>query len=68
MDARIKLPQRIFSLISYSATEKYFEFQKTCPNVFNKVPLYMIASYLEILRETLGTGVARYPKEGFHIE
>ena len=45
--------RRIFSLISYSATEKYFEFQKTYPNVFNQVPLHMVASYLGISRETL---------------
>ncbi len=45
--------QRIYSLISNSAEEKYVEFQKTYPNVFNKVPLYMIASYLGMSRETL---------------
>lgn len=45
--------RRIFYLISYSATEKYLEFQKTYPSVFNSVPLYMIASYLGISRETL---------------
>lgn len=45
--------QRIFSLISSTAEEKYLEFQKTYPSVFNKVPLYMVASYLGISRETL---------------
>jgi CRP-like cAMP-binding protein len=45
--------RRIFSLISYTATEKYFEFQKTYPKVFEKVPLHMVASYLGISRETL---------------
>jgi CRP-like cAMP-binding protein len=45
--------RRIFSLISGSAEEKYTEFQKTYPNVFNKVPLYMVASYLGMSRETL---------------
>jgi len=45
--------RRIFSLISYSATEKYTEFQKTYPSVFNQVPLHMVASYLGISRETL---------------
>jgi CRP-like cAMP-binding protein len=44
---------RIYSLISSSAEEKYLEFQKTYPNVFNKVPLHMVASYLGISRETL---------------
>lgn len=45
--------RRIFSLISGSAEEKYTEFQKTYPNVFNKVPLYTVASYLGMSRETL---------------
>lgn len=45
--------RRIFSLISNSAEEKYLEFQKTYPNVFNRVPLHMVASYLGISRETL---------------
>jgi CRP-like cAMP-binding protein len=44
---------RIYSLISGSAEEKYLEFQKTYPSVFNKVPLHMVASYLGISRETL---------------
>lgn len=45
--------QRIFSLISASAEERYLDFQQTYPNVFNKVPLHMVASYLGISRETL---------------
>jgi CRP-like cAMP-binding protein len=45
--------KRIFSLISFSAEEKYLEFQKTYPSVFNRVPLHMVASYLGISRETL---------------
>ena len=45
--------RRIYSLISSSAEEKYLEFQKTYPSVFNKVPLHMVASYLGISRETL---------------
>jgi CRP-like cAMP-binding protein len=45
--------RRIFSLISYSATEKYLEFEKTYPSIFNNVPLHMVASYLGISRETL---------------
>lgn len=45
--------QRIYSLISSSAEERYLEFQKTYPGVFNKVPLHMVASYLGISRETL---------------
>ncbi|MBS1659955.1 MAG: Crp/Fnr family transcriptional regulator [Bacteroidetes bacterium] len=45
--------QRIYSLISASAEQRYLEFQKTYPKVFNKVPLHMVASYLGISRETL---------------
>jgi CRP-like cAMP-binding protein len=45
--------RRIYSLISFSAEEKYKEFQNTYPNVFNRVPLHMVASYLGISRETL---------------
>ena len=45
--------RRIYSLVSSSAEEKYLEFQKTYPSVFNKVPLHMVASYLGISRETL---------------
>lgn len=54
--------RRIYSLISNSAEEKYFEFQKIYPSVFNKVPLHMVASYLGISRETLSrvrTGFAK---------
>lgn len=45
--------RRIFSLISAYAEERYNEFQKTYPSVFNRVPLHMVASYLGISRETL---------------
>jgi len=45
--------QRIYSLISSPAEERYLEFHKTYPKVFNKVPLHMVASYLGISRETL---------------
>lgn len=45
--------RRIFSLISNSAEEKYLEFQQTYPNIFNSVPLHMVASYLGMSRETL---------------
>jgi len=45
--------RRIYSLISQSAEEKYNEFQKTYPKVFNSVPLHMVASYLGVSRETI---------------
>lgn len=44
---------RIYSLISKTAEERYFEFQNLYPNVYDKVPLHMVASYLGISRETL---------------
>lgn len=54
--------RRIYSLISSSAEEKYLEFQKTYPQVFNKVPLHMVASYLGISRETLSRIRKEYTK------
>jgi CRP-like cAMP-binding protein len=60
--AYIASQKRIFSLISSNAAEKYFEFQKTYPNVFNKVPLHMVASYLGISRETLSRIRREYAK------
>lgn len=54
--------RRIYSLISCSAEEKYKEFQKTYPSVFNRVPLYMVASYLGISRETLSRIRKEYTK------
>ena len=54
--------RRIYSLISGSAEEKYVEFQQTYPNVFNKVPLHMVASYLGMSRETLSRVRREYVK------
>lgn len=45
--------RRIYSLISSSAEEKYNEFQKIYPSVFNRVPLHMVASYVGVSRETV---------------
>jgi len=44
---------RIHAAISYTAEEKYQNFLNTFPDIFNRVPLLMIASYLGISRETL---------------
>lgn len=44
---------RIYTTISLSAEEKYHDFIQTYPNIFNRVPLHMIASYLGVSRETL---------------
>lgn len=45
--------QRIFSAISSTAEEKYDEFVRTHPDIFVRVPLHMVASYLGVSRETL---------------
>jgi CRP-like cAMP-binding protein len=45
--------RRILSNISFSAEEKYQNFIKTFPDIFYRIPLHMIASYLGVSRETL---------------
>jgi CRP-like cAMP-binding protein len=45
--------QRILINISYTAEEKYKAFIASFPEVFNRVPLHMVASYLGVSRETL---------------
>jgi CRP-like cAMP-binding protein len=54
---------RIMSNISETAEEKYIGFIKTYPDIFNRVPLHMIASYLGVSRETLSRARNRYTKE-----
>jgi CRP-like cAMP-binding protein len=44
---------RILSNISYTAEEKYQNFITSFPDIFNRVPLHMTASYLGVSRETL---------------
>lgn len=45
--------QRIFINISYTAEAKYDDFITKYPDVFRRVPLHMVASYLGVSRETL---------------
>jgi CRP-like cAMP-binding protein len=45
--------RRILSNISFSSEERYKNFIKTYPEVFYRIPLHMIASYLGVSRETL---------------
>ena len=45
--------QRVFSQISQSAVERYEDFLKKFPDLINRVPLHMIASYLGVSRERL---------------
>ncbi|HTN38055.1 MAG TPA: Crp/Fnr family transcriptional regulator [Arachidicoccus sp.] len=44
---------RIMSNISDTAEEKYKNFIKSYPDISNRVPLHMIASFLGVSRETL---------------
>jgi CRP-like cAMP-binding protein len=52
-DSNITLSNRLYETLSYSAEEEYHNFIKTYPDIFNRVPLHMIASYLGVTRETL---------------
>jgi CRP-like cAMP-binding protein len=51
--SNISMQTRLYESISYTAEEKYQNFLKTHPDIFNRVPLRMIASYLGLSRETL---------------
>jgi CRP-like cAMP-binding protein len=44
---------RIFSNISEPAEVRYKKFVQQYPNLYNRIPLYMIASFLGLTRETL---------------
>ncbi len=44
---------RIYSTISQSAEQRYEQFAQTHPDIFVRVPLHMIASFLGVSRETL---------------
>ena len=47
------IQDRVMGAISYSAEEKYQNFITRFPDIFYRVPLHMIASYLGVSRETL---------------
>jgi CRP-like cAMP-binding protein len=44
---------RILMNISYTSEEKYQQFLTAFPDIFRRVPLHMVASYLGVSRETL---------------
>jgi CRP-like cAMP-binding protein len=44
---------RIMSIISNTAEKRYDNFIKSYPQIYNRVPLHMIASFLGVSRETL---------------
>jgi CRP-like cAMP-binding protein len=54
--------KRILSNISESAEEKYDNFIKVCPQIYNRVPLHMVASFLGVSRETLSRVRHQYAK------
>lgn len=47
------IQHRVIDTISYSTEEKYQHFITRFPDIFYRVPLHMIASYLGLSRETL---------------
>ena len=54
IDSSIKAShRRILMNLSYTSEEKYEDFIASFPDVFRRVPLHMVASYLGVSRETL---------------
>ncbi|WP_312765101.1 Crp/Fnr family transcriptional regulator [Epilithonimonas sp.] len=49
----IALQQRILSLLTHSARERYDQMLSNYPSLFQRVPKSLIASYLGVSRETL---------------
>jgi CRP-like cAMP-binding protein len=47
------IQHRVIGAISYTAEERYHHFMKRFPDIFYRIPLHMIASYLGVSRETL---------------
>lgn len=45
--------ERILMNISYTSEEKYQDFIDSYPDIFRRIPLHMVASYLGVSRETL---------------
>lgn len=51
--AFVALQSRILSSLDKSSSERYLDFQKTYPNLEQRIPNYMIANYLGIKPESL---------------
>lgn len=49
----VALQQRILSLIKMNAAERYEQFMNQYPNLLQRIPKQLIASYLGVSRETL---------------
>ena len=58
------LQKRIIMLMSASAIERYDHFIETYPNIIQRVPQRMIASYLGITPEALSTVKGEQKKKG----
>lgn len=56
------LQDRILMLISSNAIERYEDFVKTYPNIVQRVPQRMIASYLGVTPETLSAAKNKHYK------
>ena len=47
------IQNRVMGAISYTAEERYRNFVARFPDIFHRIPLHMMASYLGVSRETL---------------
>jgi len=56
------LQARVIMLISTNAIERYEHFVKTYPNIVQRVPQRMIASYLGVTPETLSAAKSKHLK------
>lgn len=54
--------KRVVTALSYSAEQKYNDFKETYPEIVQRVPQHMIASYLGITPETLSRLRAKVTK------
>ena len=54
--------RRILSNISETAEERYVNFVKLYPELYSRVPLHMVASFLGVTRETLSRVRQQYAK------
>ena len=58
--------RRIVSILSNNALGRYEYFINNFPNLYNRVPLYMIASYLGMSRETISRARNANQYSGHH--
>ena len=58
------LQRRVLMLISTNAIERYEYFIQTYPNIAQRVPQHMIASYIGVNPETLSAAKAKRLKKG----